>query len=89
MGNSSPRTTSLHRTGRQLSILGIVLAVFSVVVGLLVLFVIPGGCAFLGGLELVILAGLLLAGVFTWLAGRLVLRRANKAQTPEMGADLA
>ena len=50
-------------------------AVFSLVVGLLVLFVIPGACSFVGGLQLVLLGFLFLAGVFAFLLGTTVSRK--------------
>ncbi len=62
-------------TGQVLSALGAVTAGFSLVASLLVLFVIPGSCSFLGGLELVMLAALLLAGVIVLLVGRIISHR--------------
>lgn len=50
-------------------------AVFSVVMGTLVLYVIPSACSFLGGLELLMLAFLFLLGAIAFLAGMVVLKR--------------
>jgi hypothetical protein len=49
--------------------------VFSLVVGLLVLFVIPGACSFVSGLELIILGFLFIVGVVTFFLGNALLRR--------------
>jgi len=49
--------------------------VFSLVVGLLVLFVIPGACSFVSGLELIILGFLFIVGVATFFLGNALLRR--------------
>ncbi len=48
------------------------IAAFSLIMGLLVLFVIPGGgCSFLGGIELLILACLFLVGLFIFIFGQI------------------
>ena len=49
--------------------------VFSLVVGLLVLFVIPGACSFVSGLELIILGFLFIVGVATFFLGNALLLR--------------
>ena len=60
-----------HPTGTNdvLRIAGAFVAVFSLVVGMLVLFVIPGSCSFVGGLELLMLSLLFILGVITFLLG--------------------
>ncbi len=50
-------------------------AVFSLAIGLLVLFVIPGACSFLAGLELIILVFLFVVGVLAFLIGNALLRK--------------
>ncbi len=55
-----------------LRIVGAFVAAFSVAMGLLVLFVIPGACSFVGGLQLLILAFLFIIGVFTFLLGQVL-----------------
>ncbi len=57
----------LLRTG------GVFAAAFSLVAGLLVLFVIPG--SFVSGLELIILGFLFIVGVATFFLGNALLRR--------------
>ncbi len=49
-------------------------AAFSLVVGMLVLFVIPAACSFVSGFELLLLGGLFIIGVLIFLIG-LVLQR--------------
>lgn len=57
-------------TGKELlRLTGGFVAVFSLVMGLLVLFVIPGACSFLGGLQLVILTLLFITGSLGFLVG--------------------
>lgn len=65
---------------RLLCVVGAVIAGFSVVMGLLVLFVIPGACAFLGGLELILLGFLFIIGVTASLLGLVLLRRRRKIE---------
>lgn len=63
---------------------GAFVAAFSFVMGLLVLFVIPGGgCSFLGGIELLMLAFLFLIGLSLFLFGhiRIWRKRKNDANT--------
>ncbi len=70
MANQNPTSSSLLlRTG------GAFTAVFSLVVGLLVLFVIPGACSFVSGLELIILGFLFIVGVASFFLGNALLRR--------------
>ncbi len=80
MATQDPSGREPLSTGRVLFTLGIVTTVFSVAVGLLVLFFIPGGCTFLSGLELVILAGLFLIGLVALLAGKLLLHKMTRTQ---------
>jgi predicted membrane channel-forming protein YqfA (hemolysin III family) len=58
-----------------LRITGGFVAVFSLVMGLLVLFVLPASCSFLGGLELLILIMLFLMGGVGYLVGEFLVRR--------------
>ncbi len=51
------------------------IAAFSLVMGLLVLFVIPGGCSLLGGIELLILAFMFLIGIIILFIGQLKRRQ--------------
>ncbi len=69
MDNQNPTSRSLVRVG------GAFTAVFGLVVGLLVLFVIPSACSFLTSLELLILAFLFVGGVLTFFLGDALLRR--------------
>ena len=70
MANQNPTSSSLLlRTG------GAFTAVFSLVMGLLVLFVIPSACSFLSGLELIILGFLFIVGVASFFLGNALLRR--------------
>ena len=48
-------------------------AIFSLAMGLLVLFVIPSACSFLGGIELVILGFLFIIGVLAFIVGKVFL----------------
>ena len=48
---------------------GAFIAIFSLVMGMLVLFVIPGACSFIGSLELLILSFLFVLGSIVFLAG--------------------
>ena len=51
---------------------------FSVVVGLLVLFAIPAACSFVSGLQLIFLGFLFIGGVLTFLIGLLLSLRKAK-----------
>ncbi len=54
---------------------GALTAVFSLVMGLLVLFVIPGACTFVSGLLLVVLGFLFIIGVLAFFLGNVLLHR--------------
>jgi membrane protein implicated in regulation of membrane protease activity len=54
-------------------------AVFSLVMGLFVLFVIPVACTFVGSLQLAILGLLFVLGALTFLIGVVLSRRKRKA----------
>ncbi len=57
------------------------IAGFSFVMGLLVLFVVPGGgCSFLGAIELLILAFLFLMGISIFLFGHIRVWRKRRSQ---------
>ncbi len=58
-------------------------AVFSLVMGLFVLFVVPIACTFVGSLQLAILGLLFVLGALTFLIGVVLSRRKRKA-----GAEL-
>ena len=59
-----------HMNGSALRIGGAFTAVFSVLVGALVLFAIPTACSFVGSLQLIILGFLFIGGVLTFLFGQ-------------------
>ena len=44
-------------------------AAFSLAMGILILYVIPGACSFVGSIQLVILGFLFVAGIFAFLIG--------------------
>ncbi len=56
--------------GDILRISGVFITIFSLAMGLLVLFVIPGACSFLGGIELLMLGFLFVFGIITFLVGK-------------------
>ncbi len=58
-------------------------AVFSLVVGLLVLFVIPGACSFVSGLQLIILGFLFVVGTFAFFLGNALLRKKTEETNPK------
>ncbi len=62
-------------SGSVLRIGGAFTALFSLVVGVLVLFVIPGACTFVSGLQLIVLGFLFVAGVLAFLLGNTWLRK--------------
>ncbi|MDO8568773.1 MAG: hypothetical protein Q7R57_08685 [Dehalococcoidales bacterium] len=72
-GRGTPLTT-----GQILTVLGAVTAGFSIVAGLLFVFAFPAACTFLGGLGIVILAGLFVAGMITFGIGRFLVYRQNR-----------
>ncbi len=61
-----------------LRIAGAFTAIFGLVMGMLVLFVIPGACSFLGGLQLLILTALFVLGVSAFLVGTILSRKSRK-----------
>ncbi len=56
-------------------IAGAFVAIFSLVVSLLVLFVIPGACTFVGGLQLLILGLLFILGAVAFVIGTIFSRK--------------
>jgi hypothetical protein len=64
-----------HMNGSVLRIGGGFIAVFSVVVGVLVLFAIPTACSFVGSLQLIILGFLFIGGVIAFLLGGILSRK--------------
>ena len=60
-------------------------AVFSLVVGLLVLFVIPSACTFVSGLQLIILGFLFVVGVVAFFLGNALLRKKREVETNPEG----
>ncbi len=64
----------INGTGTLLRVAGGFTAVFSLAMGLLILFVIPIACSFVGSLQLVILAFLFMGGLLAFLLGT-ILRR--------------
>lgn len=74
MGRGTPLSAS-----QVLTTTGLVTTLFSVVAGALVLFVIPGACSFLGGLEVVMLAFLFVFGVAAFTVGKILGRRKKVA----------
>ncbi len=65
----------INGTGKTLRIGGAFTAIFSLAMGLLVLFVIPSACTFVGSLQLAILGLLFLGGLFVFLFGLVLSRR--------------
>lgn len=65
-------------TGQILNILGIFTTVFSVGIGLLVLYVIPASCSWLTNLEMGILTLLFFGGLGAFIAGRVLIRREKR-----------
>jgi len=61
-----------------LRLVGGFLAVFSVVVGVLILFVIPSACSFVGSIQLVMLGFLFVGGVTSFIFGQAMSRRKAK-----------
>ncbi len=77
--------TQHYSNGSVLRIAGGFIAIFSLVMGLLVLFVIPGACSFLGGLELIILAFLFIGGGLTYGIGEVLSRKKGKVEAKPVG----
>ncbi len=69
--------------GSLLRIGGAFTAVFSLVVGLLVLFVIPGACTFVSGLQLIFLGFLFVIGVLAFFLGNALLRKKMVETNPK------
>ena len=64
---------SQNLTGNSmLRIGGAVVAVFSLVMGVLILYVIPGACSFVGSIQLLILGFLFIAGALAFLIGQVL-----------------
>ncbi len=68
----------INDTGTILRVGGGFTAVFSLAIGLLVLFVIPSTCSFVGSIQLLILGLLFIGGVLTFLVGLLLSQRKAK-----------
>ena len=64
-------------TSSLLRITGAFLAIFSLLMGTLILFVIPLGCTFLGSLQLLILGFLFVFGVIVFIIGSILSRKEN------------
>ncbi len=69
-------------SGNLLRIGGAFTAVFSLAMGLLVLFVIPGACSFVGSLQILILGSLFVIGGLAFLFGRALLGRQRRYKPP-------
>ena len=72
IGGNGSSNSSILRLG------GAITAIFSLVMGLLVLFVIPSACTFVGSLQLVILALLFIGGLLVFLFGLFLSHRKVK-----------
>ena len=68
----------INDTGTILRIGGGFAAIFGLAMGLLVLFLIPSACTFVGSLQLAILGLLFLGGLFVFLFGLVLSRRKAK-----------
>jgi len=80
MVRQNEKSRSLQRIGRVLCILGIVIVVFSLVMGVLILFIIPGGRIFFSRLQLILLGGFCLIGILSLLIGKVVMRKIRDMQ---------
>jgi hypothetical protein len=60
--------------GRVLRVGGAFTAIFSLIIGLLVLFVIPTACSFVGSFQLIILGFLFIVGWLAFFLGKTLLR---------------
>lgn len=69
--------------GSTLRIGGAVTVAFSLVAGLLVLFVIPGACSFVSGLLLIFLGFLFIIGGLAFFLGNVMLRRKRVESNPK------
>ncbi len=61
----------------MLRIGGAFTAIFSLAMGLLVLYVIPTACSFLGSLQLIILGFLFIAGLLSFFLGYALMRKSR------------
>ena len=77
MVRQDDKIRALRRISRGLFILGTVIVVFSVVMGMLILFVVPGGRIFFNQLQLILLSGFCLIGIVSLLIGQVLLRKIN------------
>ncbi len=77
MIKQNPVGSSLLRIG------GAFTAVFSLVVGLLVLFVIPGACNFVSGLQLIFLGFLFIIGALAFFLGAVLSRQKRKVEADQ------
>ena len=68
----------INDTGTILRIGGGFTSIFGLVMGLLILFLVPIACTFIGSLQLVILGLLFLGGLFVFLFGLVLSRRKAK-----------
>ena len=69
-----------------LRVVGAFVAIFSLAMGMLVLFVIPGACTFVGSLELVILSFLFVIGGLVFLLGATLSWKKRKAEASSRGS---
>ncbi len=65
---------------------GAFIAVFSLVIGLLVLFVIPGACTFVSGIQLILLGFLFIIGVLAFLLGQVLVWKRRRVEANPKGA---
>ena len=68
------QTHSDNEMWRVLSLAGGFTAVFSLVIGILLVFVVPGACSFVGAIQLLIIGFLFIAGIATFLIGKVLSR---------------
>jgi hypothetical protein len=61
-------------TGRVLRVGGAFTAIFSLAMGLLILFVVPIACSFVGGIQLIVLSFLFIGGLLALLLGKTLWR---------------
>jgi hypothetical protein len=64
--------------GSLLRISGAFIAIFSLAMGSLVLFVIPGACSFVGSIQVLMLGMLFVFGLITFLVGTAISRKGMK-----------
>ena len=75
MINQEPLIEQRTTSGDLLCIGGGIAAAFGLAIGLLLLFVMPGACTFLSGLQLTFMGFLFIAGIISFLLGRVLLWR--------------